>query len=164
MTFSIIVAIANNRGIGKNNQLLFHLPEDLKYFKRITSGHPVIMGKNTWDSLPIKPLPGRTNIVLNREMNLLPCQCEVLASVDEVKQYCETLGNEECFIIGGGEVYKTFLPLADKLYITRVEKEFEADTFFPEFNNDQWKLTSSEENFSEKEGFKYFFELWKRQS
>lgn len=162
MTFSIIVAVANNRAIGKDNKLLFHLSEDLKYFKRVTSGHPVIMGKNTWDSLPIKPLPGRTNIVLNREMNLMPCNCEVLSSVDEVKAYCEKLGDTECFIIGGGEVYRTFLPLAHRLYLTRVEKDFEADTFFPEFDKSAWKLIESTENFSEKENFKYFFEVWER--
>ena len=116
MIFSIIVAIASNRAIGKDNKLLFHLPEDLKYFKRVTSGHTVIMGKNTWDSLPLKPLPGRTNIVLNREMNLVCDTCKVIPSVDEVRDFCEKLGDNECFIIGGGEVYKTFIPLADKLY------------------------------------------------
>jgi len=162
MIFSIIVAIASNRAIGKNNRLLFHLPEDLKYFKKVTSGHTVIMGKNTWDSLPLKPLPGRTNIVLNREMELKCDQCVTLPSVDEVIRYCEKLNDPECFIIGGGEVYKTFLPLAQRLYITRVEKEFEADTFFPEIPGNEWKLVSSTENFSEKENFRYFYEVWER--
>lgn len=162
MIFSIIVAIASNRAIGKNNQLLFHLPEDLKYFKKVTSGHTVIMGKNTWDSLPIKPLPGRTNIVLNREMDLKCGDCTILPSVEEVTRYCNELNDPECFIIGGGEVYRTFLPLANRLYITRVEKAFDADTFFPEIPENEWKLISSTENFSEKEKFRYFYEVWER--
>lgn len=162
MIFSIIVAIASNGAIGKDNKLLFHLPEDLKYFKKVTSGHPVIMGKNTWDSLPLKPLPGRTNIVLNREMNLKCSDCTVLPSIDEVKSFCSKLNDPECFIIGGGEVYKTFLPLSDRLYITRVDKAFEADTFFPPIPASEWKLVSSTENFSEKEKFRYFYEVWER--
>jgi dihydrofolate reductase len=162
MKFSIIVAIASNRAIGKDNNLLFHLPEDLKYFKKVTSGHTVIMGKNTWDSLPIKPLPGRTNVVLNREMNLVSSACAVLPTVEEVTRFCEKLNDPECFIIGGGEVYRTFMPLASKLYITKVLKDFEGDTFFPEIDQKEWKLSSNTENYSEKEGFKYNFEVWER--
>jgi len=162
MIFSIIVAIASNGAIGKDNRLLFHLPEDLKYFKKITSGHSVIMGKNTWDSLPIKPLPGRTNIVLNREMNLVCDKCTVIPSVEKVTEFCKDLNDPECFIIGGGEVYRTFLPLSQRLYITRVEKAFDADTFFPEIKKDEWELSSSTENYSEKEGFKYYYEVWDR--
>lgn len=160
MKLSIIVAIAKNGAIGKNNDLLFHLPEDLKHFKEITSGHPVIMGKNTWLSLPKRPLPGRINIVINRELDLKGEGCIVFSSVEEVVTYCKSLENEECFIIGGGEVYKTFLPLCDKLYITQVNKEFDADTFFPEINSTLWKKIESIENFSEKNNFTYFYDTY----
>jgi len=144
---SIIVAIANNFAIGLNNQLLWHIPADLKRFKKITSGHQVIMGKLTYLSLPVRPLPNRTNIVItdNREESFEGCT--TVYSIDEALYLCNE--KEESFIIGGGSVYRQFLPLCNKLYITMVHKDFEADTFFPRFEMDQWKLIEREDHDSD---------------
>ena len=144
---SIIVAIANNFAIGLNNQLLWHIPADLKRFKKITSGHQVIMGKLTYLSLPVRPLPNRTNIVItdNREESFEGCT--TVYSIDEALYLCNE--KEESFIIGGGSVYRQFLPLCNKLYITMVHKDFEADTFFPRFEMDQWKLIVREDHDSD---------------
>jgi dihydrofolate reductase len=144
---SIIVAIANNFAIGLNNQLLWHIPADLKRFKKITSGHQVIMGKLTYLSLPVRPLPNRTNIVItdNREESFEGCT--TVYSIDEAIYLCNE--KEESFIIGGGSVYRQFLPLCNKLYITMVHKDFEADTFFPRFEMDQWKLIVREDHDSD---------------
>jgi len=162
MKLSIIVAIASNGAIGKNNDLLWHLPEDLKRFKQITTGHPVIMGKNTWLSLPIKPLPNRTNIVLNREMDVCSNNCLVFDSIDSVMLHCKQNNYTECFIIGGAEVYKSFLPLANRLYITDVEKEYVGDVFFPTINFNEWKLVLNENHFSEKNNFNYSYKIYDR--
>jgi len=140
---SIIVAIAQNRAIGKDNELLWHIPEDLKRFKRITSGHPVIMGKRTWFSLPRRPLPGRRNIVLTD----LPQDefegAERMLSVDEVLSICKP--DEENFIIGGASVYKQFLPHCERLYLTLVHKDFEGDVFFPVIRMEEWYEISRED-------------------
>ncbi len=140
---SIIVAIAENRGIGKNNDLLWHIPEDLKRFKRITSGHPVIMGKRTYESLPRRPLPNRRNIVITDQIGEQIEGCEMAYSIGDAVAKC--LPGEENFIIGGASVYRQFLPVADRLYLTRVHKSFEADVFFPEIDLSIWKLTTSED-------------------
>ncbi len=142
-TLSIIVAVAENMAIGKDNQLLWYISDDLKRFKRITSGHPVIMGKRTWESLPVRPLPGRMNIVLTDVPGEEIEGAVTVHSLEEAVERCPA--GEECFIIGGGSVYRQFLPFADKLYITRVNRAFEADTFFPEINEKEWKLVSREE-------------------
>ena len=140
---SIIVAIAENLAIGKNNDLLWHLPDDLKRFKRITSGHPVIMGKRTFLSLPRRPLPNRRNIVITDEAGEKIGGCEMAYSIDEAIRICDPA--EENFIIGGASVYKQFLPHADRLYLTRVKKSFDADVFFPEIDFSQWKLVEYDE-------------------
>jgi dihydrofolate reductase len=142
-TLSIIVAVAENRAIGKDNQLLWHISDDLKRFKRITSGHPVIMGKKTWESLPFRPLPGRMNIVLTDVPGEEIEGAVTVYSIPEAIEQCPE--GEECFVMGGGSVYRQFLPLADRLYITRVKRSFEADTFFPEINEKAWELISREE-------------------
>ena len=141
---SIIVAIANNFAIGLNNQLLWHIPADLKRFKKITSGHQVIMGKLTYLSLPVRPLPNRINIVITDNREELFEGCTTVYSIDEALHLCNE--QEESFIIGGGSVYRQFLPLCNKLYITMVHKDFEADTFFPRFDMDQWKLIEKEDH------------------
>lgn len=140
---SIIVAIADNMAIGKNNDLLWHIPADLKRFKRITGGHTVIMGRRTWESLPLRPLPNRRNIVITDIPGEQIEGCEMAYSVGEAISKCDPL--EENFIIGGASVYSQFLPHADRLYLTWVRKSFDADVFFPPIDFSQWKLISGEE-------------------
>jgi dihydrofolate reductase len=161
MSISIIVAIAENNAIGKNNELLWYISEDLKRFKRITSGHKVIMGRNTYLSLPIKPLPGRTNIVISDLPDEKFEGCTMLNSIEQALEMCQS--DEECFVIGGGMVYKQFLPHASKLYITRVYKSFEADTFFPEINYNEWEEIERETNNPDgKNDFEYAFIIYRR--
>ncbi len=139
---SIIVAVARNMAIGMNNQLLWHIPEDFKWFKKHTSGHPVIMGRRTWVSLPLKPLPGRKNIVITDD----PGDCfpgtVCVESIDRAVDQMDSEG--ENFIIGGGMIYRQFLPLAQKVYLTVVDKDFEADVWFPELDKSEWKETFNE--------------------
>lgn len=140
---SIIVAIAENNAIGLNNNLLWHISDDLIRFKRITQGHPVIMGKKTWESLPRKPLPRRRNIVISDIPGDRIEGAEVASSIPEAMAMCDPL--EENFVIGGASVYRQFLPLSNRLYITRVHKSFEGDVFFPEIDPHEWTLLSTEE-------------------
>lgn len=141
---SIIVAISENFAIGKNNDLLWHLPNDLKRFKTLTSGHKIVMGRNTYLSLPKRPLPNRTSIVITDQKD------EKFDGTITVYSIEEALGaidqDEEAFIIGGGMVYREFLSLADKLYLTLVHQNFDADTFFPEIKFDEWKEISREDH------------------
>ena len=157
---SIIVAIAQNLAIGKNNELLFHLPNDLKRFKQITTGHPVIMGRNTLLSLPQGALPNRRNIVItdNREENF--DRCEMVFSIDEAVQAVN--GEEEAFIIGGGMIYRQFYPLAGNLYLTLVHHDFDADIFFPEIDYSEWEEIFREDLLDEKNGFNYSYLNLKR--
>ncbi|MBI5542023.1 MAG: dihydrofolate reductase [Bacteroidia bacterium] len=159
---SIIVAIASNYAIGKNNQLLWHISDDLKHFKKITSGHPVIMGKKTYESLPFKPLPNRENIILTDVAGEIINGCTMVYSIPEILEICKN--KEECFIIGGGSVYKQFMPHAETLYITWVDKDFDADVFFPEISEKEWELTEDEKHFSEENKFSYYFRIYKRRS
>jgi dihydrofolate reductase len=153
---SIIVAIAKNNAIGKNNQLLWHIPADLKRFKKITSGHQVIMGKLTFESLPFRPLPNRTNIVITDKPGETFEGCTTVYSISEALNLCNA--QEESFIIGGGSIYRQFLPHCNKLYITLVNKDFEADTFFPEINREEWELIESEDVENDPSlGFSYSF-------
>jgi dihydrofolate reductase len=140
---SIIVAIARNRAIGLNNELLWHIPDDLKRFKKLTTGHRVIMGRMTYLSLPVRPLPNRTNIVITDNPSETFDGCITVRSIEEALSHCDS--SLENFIIGGGSIYRQFLPLADKLYLTLVHKDFQADTFFPEIDFSQWKLVSRED-------------------
>lgn len=150
---AIIVAIADNFAIGRNNDLLFHLPNDLKRFKKITSGHAVIMGKRTFFSLPAGPLPNRRNIVITDIPGETFEGCETVYSIIEA---VEIVRKEQlAFVIGGGLIYRQFYPIAGKLYLTMAHKEFEADTFFPEINFKDWKELSRETLFDEKNNFSY---------
>lgn len=157
---SIIVAVAQNFAIGKNNDLLFHLPNDLKRFKQITTGHPVIMGRNTLLSLPKGALPNRRNIVITDNLDEVFPGCEMVYSVE---QAVEAVKDEpEAFIIGGGMIYRQFFPLAQKLYLTLVHRDFEADTFFPEVDYSAWIEQSREDLYDEKNGFNYSYLNLKR--
>ncbi len=139
---SLIVAIAENNAIGKAGDLLCHLPNDLQYFKRQTSGCTIVMGKNTFYSLPKRPLPNRRNIVMTSSTDFVYDQTEVAHSIQEVM---DMVAEEEAFIIGGGMVYRQFLPLVDKLYITHIHHTWEdADTFFPEIDPAIWQCVSEE--------------------
>lgn len=148
--FSIIVAIGKNNEIGKNNKLLWHIPEDLKKFKEITQGKTVVMGKNTFESIE-KPLPGRHNIVLSKNSKLFSNNCnEKLEICDDFSKIVENYKNsdEEVFIIGGAQVYKKALEsgIVEKLYISHIDfSDNEADTYFPEIDCSMWKKVEEEE-------------------
>lgn len=161
MSVSLIAAVAENRAIGKDNQLLCRLSDDLKRFKKITSGHTIIMGKKTFESLPNGALPNRHNIVLtDRKGEKIP-GCQMAYSIQEALQLCER--EKENFVIGGGSVYQQFLPHADKLYITAIHQHFEADTFFPEIAPENWKLISDESHpADEKNHAPFSFRVYQR--
>jgi len=153
---SIIVAIAENNAIGNNNQLLWHIPDDLIRFKALTTNHDIIMGKKTFESLPIKPLPNRKNIVITDIPNEQISGCTMAYSIQDVLEKMNP--EKENFIIGGGSIYSQFMPLANKLYITKVHHTFEADTFFPEIDSTAWTLQEESELFvCEKNLLKYSF-------
>lgn len=135
----MVVAIAKNNAIGKDNQLLWHLPGDLKHFKEITSGHAIIMGRKTYDSIG-KPLPNRRNIVITRNKDLNLAGAEVVNNLSDAIALCNT--EKEVFIIGGAEIYKQAMDITDKIYLTTVHETFEADVFFPEIKTTAWKETS----------------------
>jgi dihydrofolate reductase len=143
---SIIVAVSEDRGIGKDNELLWHISEDLKRFKKITSGKTVIMGKKTWESLPRRPLPGRRNIVLTDKPGEVIEGCETVYSIEDAMARCGK--DEEVFVIGGGSVYRQFMPLADRLLITHVHHIAPADVFFPEIDPLLWNPVEKEEHHS----------------
>lgn len=157
---SIIVAITANNGIGYKNELLTHIPGDLKRFKEITTGYPVIMGRNTFLSLPNGPLPNRTNIVIT-DTNQIFEGCVTVTSIEEAISACPP--EKECFVMGGGMIYKQFLPIANKLYLTVVEKEFKADTFFPEINPEEWQLMEEQRfEVNEKAEFAFSYQTYSR--
>lgn len=163
----LIAAVADDLALGKDNDLLWHLSEDLKYFRRQTSGHPVIMGRKTFDSIG-RALPKRLNIVLSRRGGEgLPEGVVCVSSLEEAFQCaegCEFEGRitepKRCFIMGGGSIYEQALPLCDKLYLTEVHtRRPDADTFFPEFDKSQWREESRSECFSD-EGVQYEFVVY----
>jgi dihydrofolate reductase len=148
------VAIGENHAIGKNNQLLWHMPADLKHFKQTTSGHTVIMGRKTFDSVG-KPLPNRRNIVITRQ-NITIEGCQVVKSIDEALELSK--GEDEVFIVGGAEIYKLSMSKTDKIYLTIIHHSFDADAFFPEINYNEWKETERRDfQPDEKNKFPYSF-------
>lgn len=157
-TISMIAAISENLALGKDNKLLWHIPEDLKHFKEITSGHPVIMGEKTYLSIG-KPLPDRLNIVLSKNKKLKIKNCVVTDSIEDAIYIASDDDKKEIFFIGGGSIYQQILDMADKLYLTIVEGSFEADTFFPEFKK-KFKLISKKD--SSDKNYKYSFTVWKK--
>jgi dihydrofolate reductase len=138
---TLIAAVAENNALGKDNQLLWHLPDDFKRFKSLTSGHYIIMGRKTFESFP-KPLPNRTHVIITRQKGYAPDDCIVVNSLNEAIAVCPT--DEEVFVIGGGEIYTQSIEIADKIDITKVHQQFAADTYFPEIDLKQWKLTFEE--------------------
>lgn len=152
---SIIAAMANNRVIGINNKLPWNLPADMKHFKNLTKEKPVVMGQKTLESIG-KPLPERTNIVLTFDKNYQAPGCIIVHSIKEVLE--KTKDFEEIMICGGASVYKQFLPLADKIYLTLIKESFEGDAYFPEFDRSVWKETERIENKPDRKNpYKYTF-------
>ena len=142
---SIIVAAATNNVIGRDNTLIWHIPDDLKHFKKVTMGKPIIMGRKSYESIG-RPLPGRRNIVISRSAGTPVNENGpfFVPSIEAAIEDAYTTGADEIFIIGGGEIYKQCLPMAQRLYLTRVEKEYEGDTYFPTLNAHEWSTISKE--------------------
>ena len=157
---NLIVAISENNAIGKSGDLLCHLPNDLKYFKQLTTDATVVMGKNTFLSLPRRPLPNRRNIVLTRDTAFAYENTEVAHSIEELRLMLHE--QENVFIIGGGKVYEQFLPIVDKLYITHIHHSWEdADTFFPAINPAVWQCISEERHdIDERHAYAYTFAIY----
>lgn len=156
----LIAAAAENNALGKNNELVWHLPDDFKRFKQLTSGHHIIMGRKTFESFP-KPLPNRTHIVITRQKNYLPEGCIVVDSMKKALEECPE--NEAIYIIGGGEIYHLGLPFANKIELTRVHDTFEADAFFPEINSEEWDLVTDEFHSKDaKHNFDYSYQTYTR--
>jgi dihydrofolate reductase len=162
MTISLVVAAAENNAIGKNNQLLWHLPNDLKFFKNITWGMPVVMGRKTFEAVN-KPLPGRFNIVITRQADWKAAGTITATELNDAIKKAEETNCKEAMIIGGGEIYKQSMAIADIIYITRVHASLEGDTFFPAIDETQWQLVSNEDfEKDEKHQYAYSFQKWMR--
>ena len=158
---SQVVVVDENNGIGKNNALLCHLPADLKHFKKLTVGYPVIMGRKTYDSMG-KPLPNRRNIIITGQ-NIEIAGCEVVHSIEEALELCK--GEEKISIVGGATIYEQSLALTDTIHLTRIHHTFDADTFFPEIKNNEWEEVSRERHEpDEKNGFPYSFITLRKKS
>ncbi|NQX68689.1 dihydrofolate reductase [Paenibacillus alba] len=159
MSISFIFAMDRNRAIGLNNTLPWHLPADLKFFKAVTLGHPILMGRKTYDSIG-KPLPGRRNIILTQNPAFQAEGCEVVHSVQEA---VEAFQDQELFVIGGAEIFRIFSEAVDRMYITFIEHEFEADTYISELDLSQWSLQSSEQGErNEKNPYEYYFRIYEK--
>ena len=167
ITLSLIVAMAENRTIGLNNELPWHLSEDLKYFKSVTMGKPIVMGRKTFDSIG-RPLPGRLNIVITRNAEWQHSGVKTAASLQqavaiaaEVNPQDQEAPIQEVMVIGGEEIYRTAIELADRLYITRVQVEVEGDAFFPEYKESEWQEVSRQQPGSQGD-IPYFFQVLER--
>ncbi|MFD2445759.1 dihydrofolate reductase [Bacillus sp. CGMCC 1.16607] len=158
---SFIWAMDENRVIGKDNRLPWHLPEDLKFFKKVTMGHPIAMGRKTFESIG-RALPGRENIIITRNRNFVCEGCTVVYSVEEFLTYCRKK-EDEVFVIGGEEIFRELLPSVDNLYLTMIYEQFAGDTFFPEISMDHFELVSSEKGIrDEKNPYDYEFLIYRR--
>ena len=163
MTISLLVAASTNNGIGRNGQLLWHLPNDLKFFKNTTWAMPVIMGRKTFESVG-KPLPGRTNIVITTQHNWKPNGVTIATSLQDALQQAEALATNEIFIIGGGQIYEQAFSKANRIYMTRVHAVIAgADTFFPAIKENEWQRIFKKDNEKDaKHVFDYSFETWEK--
>ena len=159
---SIIVAIAKNNAIGKDNKLLWHLPEDLKRFKRLTTGHNIMMGRKTFESLG-RVLPNRHHIILcnDAKLNVQDENVEILDDISKLDKYINS--EEENFVIGGATMYKLLMPYSNKMYITEIDKDFDGDVYFPKINKDEWKATEREQGPEDNENdFEYEYVTYER--
>ena len=161
MLLSLLVAISENNVIGKDNKLPWHLPEDLKYFKNTTWAMPIIMGRKTFESIG-KPLPGRTNIVITRNKKWKGDGVKIVHDLEQARKTGEDLDVKEIFVIGGAEIFKTSLPKADRIYLTRIHQSFEGDAFFPAIDK-SWELVSNRDNLpDEKNAYACSFQIWEK--
>lgn len=159
MIVTIVVAISDNHVIGKENKLLWHMPNDLKHFREITSGHTVIMGRKTFESVG-KPLPKRRNIIITRQQISID-GCEVVNSIESALDLCSN--EEEVFIVGGAEIYRQSMHLTDRIYLTIIHQYFEGDSFFPEISTQEWKEVFREDHQpDEKNPLPYSFITYRR--
>lgn len=159
---SIIVAIAKNNAIGKDNKLLWHLPDDLKRFKKYTTGHHIIMGRKTFESLG-RVLPNRHHIILshNMQMNIDNENVEILDDISKLEKYINS--DEENFVIGGATIYKLLMPYCNKMYVTEIDKDFDGDVYFPEISDKEWRAVETEEGPKDDENdFKYEYVTYER--
>jgi dihydrofolate reductase len=164
MIVSSVVAASDNNVIGKNNKLLWHLPNDLRFFKNTTWGMPVVMGRKTFDSVK-KPLTGRTNIIITRDRSWQAEGVIVVPSLEEALSESAKTDALETFIVGGGEIYRQSMPMVHRLYITRVHAEFDGDTFFPEIDMQEWNLVSNKHfDTDERHAYPYSFQLFVRKT
>ena len=162
LTISFIVAAGENNVIGRDNQLPWHLPTDMKYFKNTTWGLPVIMGRKSFEALG-KPLPGRRNVVVTRNLQWTAPGVETATGIREAIEMARSSDTKEIFITGGGEIFKQAMPLATRIYLTRVHGTFEGDAFFPELDHGDWEMVRSVETGpDEKNAFALSFQVWER--
>ena len=159
MIISLIAAMSKNRVIGRDNDLPWKLPDDMKFFQRTTRGHVVIMGRKNYDSLPpsYKPLPNRTNVILTRQEGYEAEDCVVFDNLDSALNFSRKEGEQEAFVIGGGQIYEQALEKSDRIYLTEIEAEIDGDTFFPKLSAD-WKEVSREHH-SADERHQYAFDF-----
>lgn len=165
MNISIIVAVGSNNAIGKDNTLIWHLPADMKFFKEKTTGHCIITGRKNYESIPEKfrPLPNRTNIVITRQADYYAPGAIVTSSVETALEKAKSTGDTEIFIIGGGDIFRQSLHLADTIYLTKIEESFDADVFFPELDPVQWKEVARVNGIrDEKNKYDYTFYTYKK--
>jgi dihydrofolate reductase len=159
MRISYIFAMDRNRVIGKDNQLPWRIPADLKFFKETTMGHTIVMGRKTYESIG-KPLPGRTNVIMTQNPDYKVEGCEIVHTIEEL---LERYGEEEIIVTGGSELFRLFMPYVSKMYITSIEHEFEGDTWFPEINEDEWQMTWREQGIKdEKNPYTYYFQIYEK--
>ena len=164
MNLSFVVAASTNNVIGKNNNLLWHLPNDMKYFKNVTWGMPVLMGRKTFESFAGKLLTGRANIILTRKKNYAPEGAVIVHKIEDALFFAAQNDYKEIMVIGGGEIYEMLLPKVHKIFLTRVHETFiDGDTFFPSIDEKKWSLASREDHSAdEKHRYGYSFEVWTR--
>lgn len=165
MQISMIAAVAENFVIGKDNDLVWRLPDDMKFFMQKTTGHHVIMGRKNYESLPSKyrPLPNRTNIVITRQENYQAEDTHIVNSLQKALLIAQKNGEQEVFIIGGGEIYKLGLDIADTLYLSEIHASFEGDAYFPEFDKSKWKeIERIPHGVDERHNYPFDFVTYKR--
>ena len=165
MLISMIAAMGSNRVIGKDNDIPWHLPDDFRFFKDTTKGHHVIMGRKNWESLPPKfqPLPDRTNIVITRQADYLAQGAVVVPTLEAALNLAKEAGEQEAFVIGGGEIYRMALGTADRIYLTEIDQDFAGQVTFPEFDKKVWKETSKiHHSTDERHGFTFDFVQYDR--